>query len=83
MRCANKAAADAAAQMRAAGEQASPCSAAGYSSPAAAGKQPATPNVEGARGHPRAASDAGGSPIDVDPEFEVVYLGESDSPSDS
>ena len=87
MRCTNKAAADAAARMRAAGEQASPCSAAGDSSPAAADKQPATPNVAGARGHPRAASspaasDAGGSPMDVDPELDVLYSGESDSPSD-
>ena len=58
------------------------------SSPAAADKQPATPNVAGARGHSRAASlhaasAVGGSPIDVDPDLEVVYLGESDSPSDS
>ena len=77
MHCANKAAADAAAQMRAAGDQAYPCSAAGDSSPAA-DKQPATPNVAGARGHPRAASsfaasDAGGSPMDFDPELEVFY----------
>ena len=88
MRCANKAADKAAARMRAAAEQSSPCSAAGDSSPAAADKQPATTNVAGARGHSRAASspaafDAGGSPMDVDPELEVVYSGESDSPSDS
>ena len=48
--------------------------------------QPATPNVASARGHPReasssAASDAGGSLMDVDPEIEVYYSGKSDSPS--
>ena len=41
-----------------------------------------------ARGNPRAASSpvasaAGGSSMDVDPELEVVYSGESDFPSDS
>ena len=30
-----------------------------------------------------AASDAGGSPMDVNPELEVDYSGESDSPSQS
>ena len=73
MHCANKAAADAAARIRVAGEQASPCSAAGNSSPAAADKQPTTTNVAGARGHPRADSSpaasaaSSGSPMDVDP----------------
>ena len=74
MRCASKAASEAAARMRAAGEQAFQNSAAGVSSPAAANEQPATFNIVGARGHPRtvsssAASDAGGSPMDVDPEL--------------
>ena len=74
MRCANKAAADAAEWMRAAGEQASPCSAAGDSSPAAVDKQPAIPNVAGARGHPEAASlpaasAEGGIPMDCDPDI--------------
>ena len=78
MRCASKGASKAAARMRAAG----------VLSPADADKQPATPNVAGARGHPRAASPsaasaAGGSPMEVDPELEVRYSGESDSPSDS
>ena len=74
--------------MRAAGERATQDSAAGISSPAAADKQPATPNVAGAYGHPRAASSSacsamGCSPLDVDPDVEVVYLGESDTPSES
>ena len=78
MRCASKAATEAAARMRAAGEQATRDSAAGVSSPAAADNKPATPNVLGARVHPRAAassaaSAAGGSPIDIDPEIVVVY----------
>ena len=87
IRCANKAVSEADARIRAAGEQAAQDSAAGISSPAA-DKQPATPIVAGARGHPRAASSpvasaAGGSSMDVDPELEVVYSGESDFPSDS
>ena len=78
MRCENKAATEAAARMPAAGEQASQDSAASVNYPAAANKNPATPNVAGARGHPRAASsfaasDAGGSPMDFDPELEVFY----------
>ena len=81
MRCANKAATEADARMRAAGEQPNKDSVSGDNSPAASNKQPATPNVEGARGHPRAASTsaasaAGGSPMHVDPELEVVYVGE-------
>ena len=74
--------------MRAAGEQAIQDSAAGVSSAAADNEQPATSNVAGARGHPRAvtssaASAAGGCPMDVDPELEVDYSGESEFPSDS
>ena len=77
MRCVNKADADAAARMHAAGEQASPCSAAGVSSPAAADKQPATHNGRGARGHSRvdsssSASDEVGNHMHVDSELEVV-----------
>ena len=73
MHCANKAAADAAAQMRTASDQASPFSAAGDSSPAAANNQPATLNVAGARNSPRAASSSassavGDSSLDFDPE---------------
>ena len=83
MRCTNKAATKASARMRAVGEQVNQNSAAGVSSPAAADKQSAIPNVAGARGHPRAASSyadsaAGGSPIDVSSEIKVVYSGESD-----
>ena len=70
MSCANKAASEAAARMRVAGEQATQDSAAGVSSPAAANEQPATSNVAGARGYPRtvslsAASAVGGSPMDM------------------
>ena len=88
MRCADKAALKAAARVRAAGGETHQDPAAGASSPAAANKQPATPDVAGARGCPRAASSsaasaAGVSPMDIDPEIEVVYSGESDSPSDS
>ena len=88
MRCASKAASEAAAQMRVAGVQATQGSATGVSSPAAANEQPATSNVSGARGHPRAVSSsaalaAGGSPMNVDPELKVDYSGESDFPSDS
>uniref|UniRef100_M4BXA6 RxLR effector candidate protein n=1 Tax=Hyaloperonospora arabidopsidis (strain Emoy2) TaxID=559515 RepID=M4BXA6_HYAAE len=88
MRCASKAASEAAARMRAAGNQATQASAPGVSSLVAADKKPATPNIAGARGNPRtasssAASAAGGSPMEVDPELEVCYSGESDSPSDS
>ena len=88
MRCASKAASEAAAQMRVAGEQATQGSATGVSSPAAANEQPATSNVAGASGHRRAAtssaaSAAGGSPMDVDFEFEVNYSGKLDSSSDS
>ena len=73
--------------MRAAGEQADHDSAAGDNLLAVTKKQPATPNFADARGHPRAvsssaASAAGGSPMDVDPEIEVVYSCESDPPSD-
>ena len=74
--------------MRASGEQLSQDSAAGTMSPAAVDKQPGTPKVTGARGHPRAASSsaasaAGGRAMDVDPEIQVLYSAESDSPSDS
>nr|BAP69048.1 RxLR effector candidate protein [Hyaloperonospora arabidopsidis Emoy2] len=84
MRCARKAASEASARLRAAGEQATQDSGAGVSSPAAANEQPETSNVAGARGHLRAvssfaASAAGGSLMDVDPELEVDYSGESDS----
>ena len=73
MRCANKAATDAATRMLAAREQATQDSAAVVLSPASADKHPATSNVAGAQGHPRAdsssaASAAGGSPMDVDPD---------------
>ena len=71
--------------MRAAGEQANQNSEAGVSSPAADDKQPETTNVAGPRGHPPATTSsatkaAGGSPMDVDPKIEVVYLGESNPP---
>ena len=87
MRCANKAATDASARMRAAGEKASQDSAAGDRSPAAADKQPKTPKVAGARSHPSAdsssaASAAGGSTMGDDPEIDILFSGESDSPSD-
>ena len=84
----SKAATEAAARMRAAEDQDTQDSAAGDYSPAAADdEQPATSIVAGARGHPRAASSpanstAGGSPMDCDPDIEVIYSGESDSPSD-
>ena len=83
MRCANKAATESAGRMRAAGEQVNEYSAAVVSSPVAVDNQPATINVAGARGHPRAASlfaalTAGGSPMDVGPDKEVIYSGESD-----
>ena len=83
MRCANKAATDADAQMRAAGEQESQDAAAGDSSPDDANKQPATPNVSGASGHPRAASPsaahaAGICLMDVDPDIEDIHSVESD-----
>ena len=84
-----KAATEAAARMRAAGEQDTQDPSAGDYSPAADDddEPPATPIVAGARGHPRAASSpanstAGGSPMDCDPDIEVIYSGESDSPSD-
>ena len=65
----SKAATEAATRMRAAGDHNPQDSAAGDYSTAAANKQPATPIVAGARGHPRAASSpadltVGGSPID-------------------
>ena len=80
MSCANKAASEAAARMRVAGEQATQDSVAGGSSPAAANEQPATSNVTGARGHRRAVyssavSAAGGSPMDVDPENRGSLFG--------
>ena len=80
MCCASKAASEAAAQMRVAGEQATQGSATGVSSPAAANEQPATSNVAGASGHRRAAtssaaSAAGGSPMDVDPENRGSLFG--------
>ena len=56
MRCENKAATEAAARMTAAGEQASQDSAASVNYPAAANKNPATPNVADVRVHTRAAS---------------------------
>ena len=88
MRCTSKATSEAAAQMRAAGNQATQASASDVSSPAAVDKQPTLPNVAGVRGHPSAtfpsaASTAGGCPMDVDPELQVRYSGESDFPSDS
>ena len=57
-------------------------------SPTAADKQPATPNVAGARGHTRetsssADSAAGRSFMGVEPEIEVAYSGELESPSES
>ena len=84
----SKASTEATARMRAVGEQDTQDSAAGDYSPAADDEQPATPIVAGARGYPRAASSladstAGGSPIDCDPDIEVIYSGESDPPSDS
>ena len=88
MRCASKAATEAVARMRAAGEQASQDPTTGAPSPAASDRQPATPNAAGAHGHPRAASSstasaAGGSHMDDDLEIVALYSGESDSPSDS
>ena len=88
MRCANMDAANAAAQVRAAGEQASQDTAACDALPADDDEQPATPDVAGARGHPRAVSPSagsaeGGSSMDVDPVLEVIYLGETDAASDS
>ena len=88
IRCANKAATDAAVWMRVAGDEASQDSSAGFRSPAAADKQPAAPKVASARGHLRAASSsaalaAGRRTIGDDPEILVLYSGESDSPSDS
>ena len=88
MRCANKAEADAAARVRAAGEQASQYSVAGGYLTAAAENQPATPIFAGARGHPRASSSpagstAGGSRMDHGPDIEWIYSGELDAPSDS
>ena len=84
----SKAATEAAARMHAAGDQDTQDSAAGDYSPAADDEQPATPIVAGARGYPSAASSpadstAGGSPMDYDPDIEVICSGESDSPSDS
>ena len=74
MRCTNKAATEAAAWMRAAGDRATEPLAAGVSSPDAIDKRPAVPNVADERDHLHAASSsaastAGGSPIDVDPEI--------------
>ena len=88
MSCAIKAASEEAARMRAACEQVNLDSAAGDVTPAAVDKQPASPNVAGERGHPRAASSsaalaAGSIPMDVDSEIEVIYSGESDSLFDS
>ena len=76
----SKAATEAAARMRAAGDQDTQGSAAGDYAPAAADEQPAIPRVAGARGYPRAASSpadstAGGNPIDYDPDIEVIYSG--------
>ena len=73
--------------MHAAGGQVPQVSTAGVSSPATADKQPITPIVAGERGHPRASSSsvalvADGNPMDVDPDIEVIYSGESDPPSD-
>ena len=84
----SKAATEAAARMRAAGEQDAHDSAAGGYPPAVADKKPATPVVKGARGHPReapspAGSAARGGPMDHGPDIYVVYLGESDGASDS
>ena len=88
MRCANKVTTEAATRMRSAGEQAIQDSVAGVSLHAAANKQPSILHVAAARGNPPAASSsaasvADGSPMDVDPENEVVYSGESDPQSDS
>ena len=88
MRCANNAASEAAARMRPAEEQADQYSTEGDNAPAATNKHLLTPIVAGARGQPRAdsspaASAAGGSPVAHGPEIEVLYSGESDSPSES
>ena len=88
MRCANKAATDAAAQFRAAGDQTSQDSTAGGYPPAAAQKHPLTPIVAGARGHPRAYSilagfTAGGYTMDHGLDIELIFMGESDALSDS
>ena len=73
-----KAATEAAARMRAAGEQDTQVSAAGGYSPAADDELPATSIVARARGYPRAAispaaSAAGGSPMDHGPDIELIY----------
>ena len=74
--------------MRSAGEQGAQASAADSYSPGAADNKPATLLVAGGRGNPFAASSpaaeaAGGSHMDCDPGIEVIYSGESDTPSDS
>ena len=83
-RMTSKAATEAAAQMRADGEQDVQDSAPGGYPHAADEKQRATPIVTGARGHPRTASSPAGStaigiPMDHSPDLEVGYSGESDA----
>ena len=80
MGCANKAANEASAKMRAAEEQLNQDLASVVSSPAA-DRQASTPKFGGARDHQRVASlsaaqAASGSPMDVDLEICVVYSGE-------
>ena len=73
----SKAATEAAARMRAAGEQDTQDSAASDYSPAAADEQPATPIVAGARGHPRAASSPADSAADGSPmHLQSRYRGD-------
>ena len=72
--------------MRTAGKQATEDSAA-VISPSAAHKQPPTPNVVGAHGHPQAASysaasSAGGCHMDGDPKIYILYSSESDPPTE-
>ena len=64
MRSANKAAIDASARMRAAGEQASQDSAAGAPSPDGDDQYPETHNVVDERGHPLVASSSSASAVD-------------------
>ena len=78
----SKAATEAAAWMRAAGEQDTQYSEADDYSPAVADKKPVTPVDTGARGHTRAPpslarSAAVGRTVDHGPEIDVVYSGES------
>ena len=65
MRCASKAVFKAVKRMRTAGDQAHEDSAAGVTSPDTDDKQPATPNVAGARGPPREVSSSAASAAGV------------------